>query len=165
MCYPVLMANSQFHTITAFTWRVRGLNHPIFAPAFAPRSSSCKTGARTSRPAWGLSQPHFNSITGALSAERPREVRSRVPSGSGQLNPPGPPSRFRQPFQRSLAALLSLSAREERKAPQLPVATAPGATSGHLATDGEGSPRYSPRFDIFAQQGVGKGVSAKDSGI
>lgn len=103
--HPVPTANSQFLTITALTLRLRGLSHSILAPIFAPRSSPCKTGDRTRRPLWGLSQWHFDITPAAPRAEGPRGVCSKLLSGSCQLNSPGPPPR------RFRGALLVLSRR------------------------------------------------------
>lgn len=113
----------------------------------------------------GPKPSHFSSITGGApgAGEGPRGVWPKVLSGSCQLNSPAthlPPRRFRGPFQGSHGALLSLSAPEESKVPQLPMAAAPGEASSHLATDGEGYPRLktSPRFDIL---NTGKGQKGR----
>lgn len=148
--FPI--ANSQFLTVTALTLRLRGLSYSTLTPPFAPRSSPCKAGDRTSRPLWGLSQSHFNTITGVLGAEGSRRFGLNSCPDAANSTLQAPPRRhFRRPFQCSHSALLSLSAPEKSKAPQLPMATAPGEARSHPATDGKGYSKVkpSPRFDIL----------------
>lgn len=144
--HPVPTANSQFLTITALTLRLRGLSHSILAPIFAPRSSPCKTGDRTRRPLWGLSQWHFDITPAAPRAEGPRGVCSKLLSGSCQLNSPGPPPPLSGGPSSALTAPSSPSPPRRRakrpSCPWPPLRARPAATSRQMAKDTQESKPY-----------------------
>lgn len=152
MCQPGLRANGQLIPTTTFTLGLRGLFDSGLAPTFAPRRSPCKAGGRASPHLLGPKstgiQPHSRSAGRAASTRGAVRHHVRIP----QLNSPGPPTAtFGGPASTLAGPLLTLSGSDESKAPQLPMAAAPGEASSHHAADGEGSPRAktSPLFDIL----------------
>lgn len=155
-CKPALGAHSQLLATTTFTLRVRGLCSTQF---------SLRGGAPRQPPTLGPTSARLQPPSrGAGRAASPRgAVRHHV--RGPQLNAPATPptATFGGPASTLAGPLLTLSGSDESKAPQLPMAAAPGEASSHRAADGEGSPRAkaSPLFDILDAGKGAKGSAHK----